>query len=128
MTWTAKLVNKAKSKGMISATVEFTDGVDTITQVYTADTITNDYLAKRVADKIASLDAVDANYAALADIGSKITPATVDGGREAYFAKLNQYNIEQNLIENGSIAAGSVTKADLKALWSDDFKDDPRLG
>lgn len=108
--WTATLVSKKIDElNRLALTVEYTDGARKVTDTYTAANLTKnpEWLQQMAADKVASLNDVDAKLSAIA-LGPVAAPSTPSPADKTEL----QYLIRKAKIVSDLIAIGVLTKTD----------------
>ena len=131
MSWTATVANKQIDKrGNLIVTVEFTDGVKTISEDFaTSQEQPEGWLEEQVNRKLKDLEAVSATV--VPEVGSVIQKMpdpgpepSGDAQRDAYAADIERYNKYLNAIRIGVKVDKVQDFIDLKQRLADNFQPD----
>lgn len=127
MPWTASLIGKKIDElDRIALTVEYTDGVRKVVDVYTAANLSKnpEWLQQMAADKIASLNDLDEKLTSIA-LGPIASPTPVIEDKSQLQALLRKANMAAQLISIGVLtktdsrvtALASAISAKLATEW-----------
>ena len=112
MAWSASVTDVTKSNGNIEVTLEFTNGVDTFTEVYRSTNPQSNWIENTVFFRLGMLDVVD-GYAI--DVGP-VTPVdpSPDVDEVLFQRAVGALNLAETMVNMGVITEGNAKLATLK--------------
>ena len=104
MTWSASVIHSEKIDGFVNVTVQYTEGVNTVIEVYKSFKPDIDWIPKTVRDKIERLDAV--SLYTIAD--GSVTPAdltVIDIDKDLFRRRCHLLLVVKTMVDLGIVSA-----------------------